>query len=905
MIIRNFLVIIFLYTLTLIGQNTYLVDRDGTGDFSTINEVNKANFKYGDIVKFKSNQQFTDAMLECQEGVLYTSSSSKKSIIGDSTKFLSKITINISKEDVELKNLIVIGYKDVKYAINYSKGGLKIENCEIYGSTNAHENEAFGINLNSYEVTKPVIITKNLIRDFYKGLYLRAPLNIEISYNKIYRMYKYNGWYGLGGDAIACGRPPGNTDAFDAKYTLWIHHNELVEYEHTAIWAGTISRVLIEYNEIGENLDERLFWGGMKSGSIGKLWESSGLEIGNLGTIVRYNYIHDIKKHAQIGYKYYRPSKQEIQSEIIKGTNTGELKNPIFIGGNPDGSDYSQSQGATFSGEGPANIWIHNNLIANVGNSILAKGIDRNGGFNDKFRCYFINNTIINSGYSEHVTSSNGLLLDEGTSSSPLTVINNIFDFNSSRVRATGRYKQRDLELAYNLYTHQKGSTNSLPQEGENYASYYQNANINLLIGIGEQYLTNPNWSNSNSTIFANNIGVNGVYIPDLRINAGGNANNKGMDYDLIGDTYTVLGKKHSLGKDPTGRSFAYDILGNYRETNDIGAVGTVSGSNNQKSTSQEPTITNQPGSYSVNSGDEVTITIKAVCDDEIGYQWWKSPYIDSSSKITDSEKYSGSTSNSLTIKNITTEDSEIKYICEVYNTKDRAQFWVNSEPATISIELNTTPAGTGQLLVYLEAPYKNGGMQNLLNAQNYIPVKQPYSDKPWLLADNVSLSEVKSNYLDWVLIELRSNENVVNYIKAAILTKEGLVLNSDGSKLSFNNITPGQYYVAVKHRNHLGIMSSVKLSVSNGIPINYNFTDSQNKAFGTLPMTEVGNNKYAMFSGDADANGVVNNLDFGKIANNIPSKGYKVNDLDMNGVTNVLDYSLINKNILKKSNIK
>ena len=47
-----------------------------------------------------------------------------------------------------------------------------------------------------------------------------------------------------------------------------------------------------------------------------------------------------------------------------------------------------------------------------------------------------------------------------------------------------------------------------------------------------------------------------------------------------IGDTYTDSYSTHQLGKDPTGRSFAYDILGNLRTTNDIGASGDESSTN-------------------------------------------------------------------------------------------------------------------------------------------------------------------------------------------------------------------------------------------------------------------------------------------------------------------------------------
>jgi uncharacterized protein (DUF2141 family) len=99
--------------------------------------------------------------------------------------------------------------------------------------------------------------------------------------------------------------------------------------------------------------------------------------------------------------------------------------------------------------------------------------------------------------------------------------------------------------------------------------------------------------------------------------------------------------------------------------------------------------------------------------------------------------------------------------------------------------------------------------------------------------------------------------------------------------------------------------MSKDKISISNDKIIFYDFSSSANSVYGNNAIVQLNTGRYAMTAGDTDGNGVINNLDFGIVANNIPTNGYMQGDVNMNGIVNVLDYSLINKNILKKSNIK
>jgi len=132
----------------------------------------------------------------------------------------------------------------------------------------------------------------------------------------------------------------------------------------------------------------------------------------------------------------------------------------------------------------------------------------------------------------------------------------------------------------------------------------------------------------------------------------------------------------------------------------------------------------------------------------------------------------------------------------------------------------------------------------------------------------------------------------------------DGTINNHDGFNLIFSDIVSDKYYLVIRHRNHLSIMSSQKLQVNNNETKMYDFTDFQFKAFGMDAMSKLGDAVYGLYAGDSDANGKINSLDFSVVSNKLPSIGYDISDLDMNGATNVLDYKLINKNMCKSTKV-
>ena len=107
---------------------------------------------------------------------------------------------------------------------------------------------------------------------------------------------------------------------------------------------------------------------------------------------------------------------------------------------------------------------------------------------------------------------------------------------------------------------------------------------------------------------------------------------------------------------------------------------------------STTPTITSQPQNQTVTEGQTATFSLTATCPDPIGYQWWSG-----SNKVTDvTGKIQGSTTNQLKILNTTSSDNGTQYLCEVYNTVDHQNAWVNSN--TVSLTVNAiAPTITSQ----------------------------------------------------------------------------------------------------------------------------------------------------------------------------------------------------------------
>ena len=126
----------------------------------------------------------------------------------------------------------------------------------------------------------------------------------------------------------------------------------------------------------------------------------------------------------------------------------------------------------------------------------------------------------------------------------------------------------------------------------------------------------------------------------------------------------------------------------------------------------------------------------------------------------------------------------------------------------------------SANLKVYLEGPYSGGGaMTTTLNTNNLIPLNSnsAYSTSTYGYTASVVTSIPNSDIVDWVLVELRTGTASGTKVatRAAFLKSDGTIVDVDGkSPVHFPALFDANYYVVVRHRNHLAIMSANRNSI-------------------------------------------------------------------------------------------
>jgi hypothetical protein len=202
-------------------------------------------------------------------------------------------------------------------------------------------------------------------------------------------------------------------------------------------------------------------------------------------------------------------------------------------------------------------------------------------------------------------------------------------------------------------------------------------------------------------------------------------------------------------------------------------------------------------------------------------------------------------------------------------------------------IVVTTDPSATVNVKVkcYLQGPYVSSGdtMSNALN-------------KGGLLALHFGAVPVPSKAVDSVNIEIRNSAaspTMRAFAPAWLLTDGSIRDFGDTTKtyVGFPGVPSGNYYVVVRHRNHLAIMSSVRDSVDyNPTVVAYDFSTGQAKAWGTNAMKAVGT-RFALFAGNASGDGAINAVDRNsswRVQNG--SFGYLGGDFDLSGTVNAID---------------
>ncbi|HRH66935.1 MAG TPA: hypothetical protein PLU53_11600, partial [Bacteroidia bacterium] len=103
-------------------------------------------------------------------------------------------------------------------------------------------------------------------------------------------------------------------------------------------------------------------------------------------------------------------------------------------------------------------------------------------------------------------------------------------------------------------------------------------------------------------------------------------------------------------------------------------------------------------------------------------------------------------------------------------------------------------------------------------------------------------------------------------------------------------------YYLKLNHRNSIETWSSVPVSMTD--PVQYDFTNSSSSAYGNN-LRDLGNGKFAIWSGDVNQDGFVESTDYSMVENDsqLFLYGYYVTDITGDVFVESSDYSLIENN--------
>lgn len=219
---------------------------------------------------------------------------------------------------------------------------------------------------------------------------------------------------------------------------------------------------------------------------------------------------------------------------------------------------------------------------------------------------------------------------------------------------------------------------------------------------------------------------------------------------------------------------------------------------------------------------------------------------------------------------------------------------------------------------VFLQGAYvaADGLMSDNLRSGSVIPTTEPYTALGYTHVgggggETISpdLLNITGNdaIMEWLFLELRSksDSSVVQQTKSVLLQRDGDVVDLDGqSPVTFAGLDQDEYFVMIKHRNHLGVRSPGAMTIAR-IETSHDFSSSLSQAWTksgvvNASMVDVSGNGtvYALFTGDVTADQFINATDFQGTSNLISPNQfnvYEVGDLNLDGNLNATDFQTSN----------
>ena len=160
------------------------------------------------------------------------------------------------------------------------------------------------------------------------------------------------------------------------------------------------------------------------------------------------------------------------------------------------------------------------------------------------------------------------------------------------------------------------------------------------------------------------------------------------------------------------------------------------------------------------------------------------------------------------------------------------------------------------------------------------------------------------NNIVDWVFLELRTGTTTATTVvatRAALIKSNGSIVDMNGTSPVTFNAAPGNYYIAIKHRNHVGFRTNAAIALSATTSSLKDFTISDPLAVGYVPtygidaMQNKGVSVQSMWPGEGVIDGFVDTDDFLQFGafNSAVTDEYHQFDFNLDGSVDTDDYFL------------
>ncbi|MCE7068117.1 hypothetical protein [Dyadobacter sp. CY326] len=236
-----------------------------------------------------------------------------------------------------------------------------------------------------------------------------------------------------------------------------------------------------------------------------------------------------------------------------------------------------------------------------------------------------------------------------------------------------------------------------------------------------------------------------------------------------------------------------------------------------------------------------------------------------------------------------------------------------SAHDSNVLVNITNCPSGkvSLNLKVFLQGPttQKNGVATMRNDLQVYptgpftfglLPTQDPYGGGISYPDINGTFNE--NQIVDWVKVEIRSMQNpsIILESKSLLLRTDGTVLDVDGLAPKFNPQFGG-VRIAVKHRNHLGVLGLGLVSFNAGT-VNYDFSADLSKAYQVVPKPQMilKNGVWCMIAADANSDYFIDSGDVPSFKNAFKAslnKTYHNTDLNLDGFLDSADVTIFNNN--------